>query len=260
MYKLLIIDDEPLIIRRIKKLIRWDAHNIGKFFSTADGDEAILICEREKPEIVITDINMPIVTGLEIIERVLSMPHLTEFLIISGFDDFQFAKQAMRFGVRSYLLKPVDGTELNEALEQAIHSYENKNQMKNNQTLCNQLNIKNENLKIPGSNNAIVNKMISVIGTDYAQPLTIKGLSEKMNINPIYAGQLFKKETTLLFNDYLSIIRIRKAMELLSSSNRIIADISEDVGYQDTSQFYKVFKKITGLSPSEFRDMLPSKQ
>jgi two-component system response regulator YesN len=259
MYKLLIVDDEPLIIRRIKKLIWWDRLNIGKFFSTTDGDEAVLICERERPEIVLTDINMPIVTGLEIIERVSSMPHVTEFLIISGFDDFQFARQAMRFGVRSYLLKPVDETELNEALEQAIHSYENKNQMKNNQTLFKQLNIKNE-LKIPGSNNAIVNKMIAVIKKDYAQPLTIKDLSDKMNINPIYAGQLFKKETNLLFNDYLSIIRIRKAMEQLANSNRIIVDISENVGYQDTSQFYKVFKKITGLSPSEFRAMLPSKQ
>lgn len=117
MLKILIADDEVSIILLIKKLISRDiAHQI--VGETTDGKSALSMIEREKPDIVITDIRMPGLNGIEMIQAARELGSMAEFIIISGYKDFRYAQSAIRYGVLAYLLKPIKADELNSALEQ----------------------------------------------------------------------------------------------------------------------------------------------
>ncbi|WP_028974968.1 response regulator [Spirochaeta cellobiosiphila] len=106
MYKLIVVDDEPLIIAGIKSMIDWDKYNIDIVGSASNGEQALKLIENVKPDIVITDIKMPVFTGLQLIERCQSMEDQSiKFIVLSSYEDFNIARQAMRFNTVDYLVK-----------------------------------------------------------------------------------------------------------------------------------------------------------
>lgn len=120
MLKLLIVDDEPDICELIHKLIDWEAFDFLSLGSVQNGIDAMEIILRQKPDIVITDIQMPGMTGLEMIEKACQMDLQTSFIVISGYREFEYAQQAIRFGVEEYLLKPINKTDLNLVLKRLV--------------------------------------------------------------------------------------------------------------------------------------------
>ena len=118
--KALIVDDENPVRIAIKKLGNWAEHDIDSIIVASNGLEGLNILRDEEPEIVFLDICMPIMNGLEFLELAKAEYPATQFIIVSGFDDFGYAQKAIRFGACDYLLKPVDGTALNKALDIAI--------------------------------------------------------------------------------------------------------------------------------------------
>ena len=106
MLKILIVDDEPDICELIHKLIDWEELELTSLGSSQNGIDAMEIILRQKPDIVITDIQMPGMTGLEMIEKASQQKLQTKFIVISGYREFEYAQQAIRFGVEDYLLKP----------------------------------------------------------------------------------------------------------------------------------------------------------
>ena len=117
MLKMLIADDERVIRETISHLIDWSALGIQVSGLCRNGLEAYDMILDEAPDIVLTDINMPGLSGLELIQRVLSVSTDTQFVILSGYDDFSYAKQAMRLGIKHYLLKPCNEQEIIEVME-----------------------------------------------------------------------------------------------------------------------------------------------
>lgn len=120
MLKILIVDDEPDICELIHKLIDWKELGLLSLGSSQNGIDAMEIILRQKPDIVITDIQMPGMTGLEVIERACQQKLQTKFIVISGYREFEYAQQAIRFGVEDYLLKPISKTDLNLVLKRLI--------------------------------------------------------------------------------------------------------------------------------------------
>ena len=120
MLKVLIADDEQLIRSMIRKMIDWEAKGL-EIAGTADnGIDVLRLAEEEKPDIIITDIRMPGIDGLEMIRQVMASGIGSEFIIISGYKNFEYAHQALTMGVRHYLLKPIDRTELSATLDRII--------------------------------------------------------------------------------------------------------------------------------------------
>ncbi|NOU92613.1 response regulator [Paenibacillus sp. LMG 31456] len=126
MYNVLIVDDEVMIKRSLTKLINGSSHGFRVLGEAEDGSEALALWERLKPDLIITDISMPVMDGLELIEEIRSREQATEIVILSGYDDFKYAQQAMRYGIMDYLLKPVRQEQLEDLLGKAAARLEQK--------------------------------------------------------------------------------------------------------------------------------------
>lgn len=118
MLKLLIVDDERIICDTISRLIDWNKLGIHLIGTAENGLDALNIIIDESPEIVMTDIRMPGLTGLELIKRVTELNRITEFIVLSGYGEFEYAKEAMRYGVRHYLLKPCNEKQITKTIEE----------------------------------------------------------------------------------------------------------------------------------------------
>lgn len=132
MYEVMLVDDEKLIIEGLKNIIDWD--NIGlKVRETAqNGDEALKKFKEKHVDIIVTDINMPKLTGLELINEIKKINSTTKFAILSGYDEFAYAKEAIKYGVENYILKPIDEEEFKGALIKMVNDLDYKKNEKNN--------------------------------------------------------------------------------------------------------------------------------
>ena len=112
----MIVEDEELIREGLRKNIEWESLGLEVVGSAENGIEAIQLCKSLKPDILITDIKMPIISGLELIEKVKAENEDIVCIIISGYDDFTYAQQAIKYGVNDYFLKPIELEKLTEKL------------------------------------------------------------------------------------------------------------------------------------------------
>lgn len=124
-YKVLLIDDEPIILQGLHILIDWDALNLEIVGSASDGIQGLELIRELKPDIVISDIRMPNCTGVDMIRQAHNL-YPCQFIVLSGYSDFAYAKQCISFGVQEYLLKPVTDSELTQALEKVIKLLDNR--------------------------------------------------------------------------------------------------------------------------------------
>lgn len=112
MYTVLLIDDEPSILEGLKKIIAWEEYGVSQVYTVTTAEQALSIMEREQISIMITDVCMQPVSGLELIELARKVSPETKYMILSGYDDFSYVKKGMALGIENYLLKPVDEEEL----------------------------------------------------------------------------------------------------------------------------------------------------
>jgi len=115
--RVVIVEDEELIREGLRNNIEWESLGLEVVGTADNGKEAIQLCKSVKPDILITDIKMPLVSGLELIEKVKAENEDTVFIIISGYDDFSYAQQAIKYGVKDYFLKPIELDKLTEKLD-----------------------------------------------------------------------------------------------------------------------------------------------
>lgn len=122
--KALIVDDEKMIRIGIQKVIRWEEIGIEQVFTAASGKEAYEIVEEEKPEIMVTDINMAEMSGLDLIELVKSIVPEMRIIVLTGYDRFEYARQCLRLSVQEFLLKPIDEEVLTQTLKKQVQYLE----------------------------------------------------------------------------------------------------------------------------------------
>lgn len=226
--RVLLVDDEIMIREGFKKLFDWEAHECVVVGEAADGMEAITKIDEEQPDIVIMDINIPIINGLKVIQLSRVKYPSMAFVIVSGYDDFSYCREALRLQITDYILKPVNYEEFGSCIDRLKISLYN-----------------NEVKEKP-----VVKKERVITGiTKYMQ----EHLSEEFHLNSQYISQLFKNEIGVNFLTYLTNIRMEHAKKLLLSTSLSIAEVSEQSGYGDYRVFTKVFKKSEGITPSQYR-------
>ncbi|MCU6708810.1 response regulator transcription factor [Paenibacillus sp. J5C_2022] len=126
MYKILIVDDEPLILEGLQYVIDWEEHGAEIVARAGNGEEALTLLEQQTVHIVITDIKMPVMDGLQLIERAKSRGMNLKFIVLSGYDEFELVKKAVVHGVENYLLKPLEEDELSSTLLNTIDKLEHE--------------------------------------------------------------------------------------------------------------------------------------
>lgn len=130
MYKVMLVEDEEVILQGIMKIIHWEELSLQVVHKAYDGLEAIKLWEQEEVDIVISDISMPGMNGLDLLKELRSRNEYTRFIILSGYDEFDYARRAIPLDVESYILKPVDDELLTRVLKDTIRKLEELNQKK----------------------------------------------------------------------------------------------------------------------------------
>lgn len=235
MYSVIIADDERLV--RISIQIALSEIDIGTqvLAEASNGAEALELVRIHKPDILITDIKMPLINGLELIKQVRKENDRLQIIIISGFADFSFAQQAIHYGVSEYLLKPIS----TDDMKTAIYSVTRRIPKVDNQDYDNDI--------------------VNYIHKNFTEDINLVVLSEQFNFSPKYISSLIKSKTGIGFSELITKLRIEKAVNLMITTEMPIKVISMEIGYVDGQYFHRVFKKSTGMTPVEYRNMLKNK-
>ena len=235
--KVLLVDDEIMIREGFKKLFDWEAHGCGIVGEAADGIEALAKIDALSPDIVIMDINIPIMNGLKVIEQSRIKHPETAFVVVSGYDDFSYCREALRLQITDYILKPVNYEEFGSCIDNLKVSLYRRHESTENE--------KNEE--------RVIHSITRFLQENAAEDITLATLAERFNLNAQYISQLFKNEIGVGFHAYLTNVRIEKAKNLLLTTALAISEISEQCGFGDYRVFTKVFKKSEGITPSQYR-------
>lgn len=250
MYEVLLIDDEVKIIHWLKKTIPWEKYGFHVCELCTGSLQALQYMENHPVDVVITDIRMPGPNGLELIQKLHHCKPNIRTIILSGYNQFEYAQQALRYGVKGFLLKPLDPEELIEILEGIAKDFHQTSSTKSSQehTLTGEEAL----FSLEPEGNRLT-EVIEYIDKNYNKDLCLKGCADLFEFHPAYLGKIFKESTGVSFNTYLNKKRIGKVKKLLDQSNLPINQILESVGYHNYEYFYTVFKKYEGISFSEYR-------
>ena len=237
--RVLLVDDEIMIREGFKRLFDWEAHDCQVVGEAADGLEALAKIDSLRPDIVIMDINIPIMNGLKVIQVSRVKHPRTAFVIVSGYDDFSFCQQALRLQITDYILKPVNYEEFGICIDNLkISLFEQKVAA---------------DTEPENHEERVITGITRYIQEHLEQEVSLSVLAEEFHLNSQYISQLFKNEIGVGFLAYLTNVRMEKAKKLLISTPLSIAEVADRVGYGDYRVFTKVFKKTEGITPSQYR-------
>lgn len=236
--KILIIDDEPKIRNGLSNLLTrregWEV--AGAYENAADALKYLAV---NQVDVMITDIKMPEISGLELIARIRERDKKTVIIILSGYSNFQFAQRAIELGVSRYLTKPTNPRELICVLEETEKKLGGKQEKEE------------DSGKIP---NLFVQKAADYIKLNYSEKISIKEIADQLYLSPNYLSELFKKHTGKTISEYLTEYRLEKACQLLDHAEYRVGDVSGMVGIHDGRYFSNMFKKKYGMTPTEYRN------
>lgn len=245
-YRVIVAEDEPLLLNNLIYKIHSLTPEFEVVGSAQTGIQAYELLEKHEPDLLITDIRMPAMDGLELIRKVHDSHPEVDCVILSGYSDFSYAQTAIHYNVKEYLLKPVEDEKLSHTLTELKNKYlvrEDEYSRIFNQELT---------VRQPCEIAALVREYIN---THYREDINLKSLAASMNYSGSYITKLFCQQYDYSPQKYLIMIRMNKAQHLLRNNQGLnIRQIGEAVGYFEQCYFSRAFKKFSGVSPAEYRD------
>lgn len=267
MYKVIIIDDEPVIVQGLTRSIKWEQYECEVAGTASGGQEGLELIENIKPDIVFSDIRMPHMDGLSMIAAAKSQHPNMEITILTGFQDFDYARAAIRLGVTRFLVKPSRMDELQEAVStmvenlraKGIPSQERVQEMEEGEPGTEEMQVDASAQEEPGDSEAssfLVNNALKYMEEHYREKLRLQDVADQVYVSQWHLSKLLNRYKGQSFSDILNNIRIEKAKELLKDPSLRIGDIADMVGFLDMAHFSRVFKRQTGVSANEYRNSL----
>lgn len=241
--RVVLVDDEIMIREGFRKLFDWEAHDCEVVGEAADGMEALAQIDSLHPDIVIMDINIPIMNGLKVIRASRARYPDMAFIIVSGYDDFSYCREALRLQITDYILKPVNYDEFGSCIDRLKIALYEKKKTEKLETKAHQEN----------QDERTITGITKYMQEHLAEEISLNILADEFHLSAQYISQLFRSEIGVNFLAYLTSIRMEKAKKLLISTSLSIGEISEQSGYGDYRVFTKAFKKSEGNTPSRYR-------
>lgn len=257
MYKLLIAEDELLERQALKMMISAKIKEIGIIVEAENGRKAIQLAEQDAPDIILMDIKMPGIDGIEAVKTIKRHQSDVKIIMLSAFDTFEYARQVMQQGVKEYLVKPARKDELIAAIERVLAEIKQERREKQEQDNLREIvqwaisPAEKDGQLI--SDDKKLQRAKAFMEKNYTQAISLEDAAEHVGLSPYYLSKLFKEHFSVNFIDYLTQLRVEKAKALMLNPTNSLKEICYNVGYKDPNYFSRVFKKSTGLSPSEYR-------
>jgi YesN/AraC family two-component response regulator len=273
MYRVLLVDDEQIERMALaKKIDRYYGDKV-EIYHAVNGREAVAMCGEQKNDIVIMDISMPEMNGVMAAKYIRKMDDECSIIFLSAYDDFEYARNAIKVRALDYLLKPCDMNDLLAVMDTALQKLDKENVFNGNSISGKE---QNKETEICGSNannvrenrpkrtdnvrnsdeQTTIKYLKEYVENNYIYDISMQEAAEEMGYSDAYFSKLFKQYFNQNFTAYLTEYRIKKAKELLSNTNHSIKDISRMVGYTDSNYFAKIFKRLVGEIPSKYRENL----
>ncbi|RXZ83192.1 response regulator [Paenibacillaceae bacterium] len=253
---ILIIDDEKFIREGVKRTIA-SAFSDANIRIAGSAHEAVDLIEATMMDIILLDIKMPGMSGLELLGQYRKLNQRTKWIVISAYSDFYFAQEALRCGARDYLLKPVGKPKLQQLITEMQLEIQEERKEESQRLSANHLS---ELLEEPGKEPDLIDIAMQYIQANFDDNLTLEKVAATIYLNPVYFSQLFKQKTGRGFKDYVIELRMNRAKKLLEKPRLRVSDVAERVGYQDMRYFTQVFRKTFCITPTEYRKGLGLQQ
>ena len=257
MYKILIADDESIERRVLCKTLARQFDGEVELLEAKNGREALELALEEKPRVAILDIDMPVMTGLEVARQIRRERLNCVIIFLTAYDHFGYARKAIAVQALDYLLKPYDPKELIASVEVAMQMSDRlaRNRMyldyfrRDAEPEPERAGERSDNERL----GYVRERIEAYIAENYATDLSLQTISQALNYSEAYFCKLFKQCFRINFSAYLNDYRIAKAKELLGETDMGVKDVSYACGYADSSYFARVFKRQTGQTPSDYR-------
>lgn len=255
MYKLLIVDDEPIIRRGIKSLTELQEMGISQIFEAQTGAEAIESVEQNQPDIVMMDINMPDMDGLSASTTIKERYPEIFLIILTGYDYFEYAQAAIRAKVDDYILKPVSKSDIESLLLKIIGILDERNKHKKLERISKEVD-GNYDYAHPNSEIKDLSTMIGEYMKEHLFDceLSLNRMASDLACNSSYLSVLIKQIYGISFQDYINKKRMERAKLLLLSTAMRNYEIARQIGIEDVNYFVTKFKKMWGLTPKQYRE------
>lgn len=241
MFEALIVDDEILMREYLKENLsnincEWTAKSVA-----SDGIYAIELLQNNSYDAIITDIRMPGLDGIELSKYLYLNYPKVPVIIISGYNEFEYARAAVKLNVFDYLLKPLRDEELSAALSNISFKSVKKSIMKE---------------KVKENGDTLVNRIQEYLQLHFREGLSLTIISDEFNITPSYLSTIFHKEMGESYSKYLLRLRMETAKALLSNPNSKVQDVALNIGFSSSKHFISVFKSYYKRSPGEYKKEL----
>ncbi|WP_058308854.1 response regulator transcription factor [Gracilibacillus massiliensis] len=247
---ILVVDDEPRSRQGIKKTIERSIEHQYQVITAENAEAALDLINHEKIHVLITDIRMPEVSGLELLKQLKEKAQDPVVIVISAYSEFEYAHEALELGVVNYLLKPIAKEKLMEAIERAMDIDKQREKTGIFNKIVDDKLIEMQQLS---KYNRGVKEAMDYIDQHFNQELTLKKVASEVHLNASYLSALFKEELEVTFSEYLTRRRIQESKKLLLSTNLTVSEIAEQSGYQTSKYFIKLFKQFENTTPNGFR-------
>ncbi|SFB81871.1 response regulator transcription factor [Butyrivibrio sp. YAB3001] len=245
-YRILVADDEPIERQVVNKKIMSFFPEQVEVYLAENGLKAVQLYEEKSCQIAVLDIAMPGMNGLEAASVIRDRHPDAGIIFLTAFDEFSYAKKAIEVRALDYLLKPCSGEELINVLEEAFGHCDKKHENVSP-------SVEGEPADALLENNAFVKKVGEFIDSRFRDDIALQDIASAFGYSEVYFCKLFKQNFGKNFITYLNEYRLNKAKLLLADPMINIKDISNKAGFRDANYFTRVFKRMVGMTPSEYR-------
>lgn len=240
LYEIAIVDDEPWGLTGVRTALDWQSCGFCIVIESFTPYEALLQVLDKRPHLIMLDINMPGLSGLDFIRRCHNVGYYPHFIIVSAHESFSYAKTAISLGVSEYLLKPIEKAELRFAIENIKEKLTHGTEP-------------NSSLSAEAVQNQDFERLLHYIDLNYCEELSLSMLSQKFFFTNTYICDLFKQKLGTTFTRYINDLRLKKAYQLLQDSDMNISTIAIECGFGNSSYFTKLFREKYSILPNVLR-------
>ncbi|MCR5031361.1 MAG: response regulator [Lachnospiraceae bacterium] len=252
-------EDEPLMRSYISNNLSQIHGDYYVKDVASNGEEALKLLDDHTYDLFITDIKMPLVSGLEVVKKMRKTGSELPVLLLTGYDDFAYAKEAIKLGVMEYILKPLNDQEMHDALEKIKeHICERRNTVvlpdDSTPNEITQLILSRFTASAQGDD-SLAQKAVDYISAHYTENISQGEVADALGVSPSYLSGIFHEETGESYSRFITRLRMTQAAVLLRTEQNLpIREIAQQVGYFSEKHFMSVFKTFYGITPSEYRN------